>query len=313
MKAVVSTAEGVRVQEREVPIPATGEVLVRVEAIGMNRIDLLAVREPRNQVIGMEWAGKVAAVGPQVDTLQVGDRVMCTGAGAYAEYATADAHRCVQLPASVSSEQGAAMLLGLQTMHDALVTRGKLQPGNSVLIQGAASCMGLIGMQMAKLLGASMVLGTSRNARHRDELSQYSADAAVDSSQPGWYKSVLSATSGIGADITVDLVSGEAINECIAATAIGGTIVNVGRLAGKSASFDFNLHALRRIAYVGVTFRTRSRDEIRELNRSMREDMLPRLEAIRVPLAARFDFGRIDDALKQLAEPDHMGKVLLAP
>lgn len=313
MKAVISTTQGVRILDRDQPRPAPHEVLVQVESIGMNRIDLVALRDPKGQVIGMEWSGEVVDAGSQVDALRVGDKVMCTGAGAYAEYAVADALRCVRLPPAVSSEKGAAMLLGLQTMHDALATHGGLKAGQSVLIQGAASCMGLIGMQMARLLGARCVLGTSRNPQHRAELAGFGCDVAVDSSQPAWHKAVLESTAGEGARITVDQVSGEAVNECLAATAIGGVLVNVGRLAGANAPFDFNLHALRRISYIGVTFRTRSRDEIRALNLKMADDMLVDLASIRVPIAGRFAFGQIDAALKALAAPDHLGKIVLSP
>src|SRR5205823_4283814 len=184
-----------------------------------------------------------------VDSLQPGDSVMCTGTGAYAEFAVADALRCVRLPPAIASEKGASMLLGLQTMHDAIVTHGRLAKGGSVLFQGAASCMGIIGMQMAKVLGAAVVAGTSRNAAHRAELLAFGCDAAIDSTQPSWHQKVLEATGGLGANITVDQVSGEAVNEALAATAIRGTLVNVGRLGGASAAFDFNLHALRRISY----------------------------------------------------------------
>src|SRR5438034_6510655 len=145
MKAIISTPQGPRVTDRDTPEPAPHEVLVRVASIGMNRVDLLALRDPKDQVMGMEWAGEVMKAGSAVDSLQPGDSVMCTGTGAYAEFAVADALRCVRLPPAIASEKGASMLLGLQTMHDAIVTHGRLAKGDSVLFQGAASCMGIIG------------------------------------------------------------------------------------------------------------------------------------------------------------------------
>jgi NADPH2:quinone reductase len=311
MKAVISTTAGVQVAERPQPKPAAHEILVRVQAIGMNRADLAALREPRDQVMGMEWAGEVVEAGAEVKGMLPGDRVMCTGTGAYAEFAVADAQRCAVLPDHISWEHGASLMLGLQTMHDALVTHGGLNASSTVLMQGGASCMGIIGMQLARQLGAGKILGTSRNAEHRARLLEFGCDVAIDSSAANWEAAVLEATGGLGASIVVDQIAGEAINNCMAATAINGRIVNVGRLGGAFAKFDLNLHALRRLHFVGVTFRTRSREEIRTLNAAMKRDALPHLAAIKVPVAAHFDFARINDALACQADAQHFGKVVL--
>jgi NADPH2:quinone reductase len=313
MRALLSTTTGIKLADIAPPTPGPQDILVKVQAIGMNRIDLVALRDPKNQIIGMEWAGEIVQLGSHVKDFAIGDRVMCTGSGAYAEFAVADAQRCCAVPESMSWESAASLLLGLQTMHDALVTQGGLVKESSVLIQGAAACMGLIGMQMAAFLGASTVIGTSRNPAHRSELKQFGCDVAVDSSIAGWHQAVLAATRGQGASIVVDQVSGEATNECMAAAAIGGTIVNVGRLAGASGAFDFNLHALRRLHYVGVTFRTRSPEQVRRLNARMKADAIGLLPAIRVPLAGCFGFDQASEALACLADSTHLGKVVLMP
>ncbi|MBC7435892.1 MAG: zinc-binding dehydrogenase [Bdellovibrionales bacterium] len=311
MKAVISTQAGVQVVERPQPKAAAHEIVVRVKAIGMNRADLAALKDPRDQVMGMEWAGEVVETGADVTGMKPGDRVMCTGTGAYAEFAVADAQRCAVIPDAVPWEHAASLMLGLQTMHDALVTHGRLDATRTVLMQGGASCMGLIGMQLARQLGAGKILGTSRNPEHRQRLIDYGCDVAIDSSVPNWEAAVLEATGGQGANITVDQIAGEAINNCMAATAINGHIINVGRLGGATAKFDLNLHALRRINFVGVTFRTRSREEIRTLNEKMLRDAMPHLAAIKVPVAAQFEFARINDALACQADAQHFGKVLL--
>jgi NADPH2:quinone reductase len=154
-------------------------------------------------------------------------------------------------------------------MHNAVVTNGTLQPGQSVLIQGASSGVGLMALQIAKLKGAKLVIGSSTDAGRRSRLKEFGADLAVDSSDPGWVDQVLQATGGEGVDLIVDQVSGKVANQNLAATKIKGRIVNVGRLGGARAEFNFDLHAARRINYIGVTFRTRSLDEIREINRLM--------------------------------------------
>jgi NADPH:quinone reductase len=134
-----------------------------------------------------------------------------------------------------------------------------------VLIQGASSGVGLMALQIAKLKGAKTVIGSSTDATRRGRLKEFGADLAVDSSDPGWVDQVLQATGGEGVDLIVDQVSGKVASQNLAATKIKGRIVNVGRLGGTRAEFNFDLHAARRINYIGVTFRTRSIEEIREI------------------------------------------------
>ena len=162
-------------------------------------------------------------------------------------------------------DEAATLPIALTTMHNAVVTNGALQPGQSVLVQGASSGVGLMAMQIAKLKGASLVIGSSTDAARRARLKEFGADLAIDSSDPGWVDQVLKATSGQGVDLIVDQVSGQIANQNLAATKVLGRIVNVGRLGGTHADFNFDLHAARRITYVGVTFRTRSIEEIRAI------------------------------------------------
>ena len=120
-------------------------------------------------------------------------------------------------------------------------------------------------MLFRSLKGAKLVIGSSTDAMRRGRLKEFGADLAVDSSDPGWVDQVLKATAGEGVDLIVDQVSGKVASQNLAATKIKGRIVNVGRLGGTHADFNFDLHAARRINYIGVTFRTRSIEEIREI------------------------------------------------
>jgi NADPH2:quinone reductase len=315
MKAIISTTSGVKVADRPEPKPQSHEIKVKVRAIGVNRIDLVALNAPADQIIGMEWAGEVSEVGADVTRFRIGDRVMGTGAAAYAEYVVTDETRACPLGSSgaTSWPTAASLTLALQTMHDALATRGRLTPGASVLIHGATSAMGLVGMQIAKLLGAGTVIGTSSTASRRSQLADFGCDVAVDSSQPDWSQQVLQATGGRGADIVVDQVSGPHFNQCMHAAAIGGRIVNVGRLGGASASFDFNLHALRRLEYIGVTFRTRSREDIQQLNDLMLKDLSEAVGkgAIRLPVHRTYAFEEAAQALNDMKANQHFGKLVL--
>ncbi len=121
----------------------------------------------------------------------------------------------------------------------------------------------------------------------RGRLKEFGADLAVDSSDPGWVDQVLKATDGEGVDLIVDQVPGKVANQNLAATKIKGRIVNVGRLGGTHGDFNFDLHAARRINYIGVTFRTRSIEEIREIFNEVRKDIWPAVECAQTAIADR--------------------------
>jgi NADPH2:quinone reductase len=321
MKAIVVTAEGAALADVEVPQPGLDEVLVRVRACALNRADL-GMRSGRKHgnlggpgtVLGMEWAGEVVRTGANVHGFAPGDAVMGSGRGAFAEYAVADHGRVMLLPRAMGFEEAAVVPVALQTMHDAIVTNGGMRAGESVLIQGAASGVGLMGLQIAKALGAGLVIGTSTRAERRARLAQFGADLAFDSRDPQWPAQVREATGGDGVALIVDQLAGPAANQNLAAAALCGRIVNVGRLAGTHADFDFDLHALRRIRYVGVTFRTRTVEEVREINSRMRQDLTGHLAAGRLSLPIERSFA-LDDAAQALdlmASDAHFGKIVLS-
>jgi NADPH2:quinone reductase len=170
-----------------------------------------------------------------------------------------------------------------------------------------------MGMQIAKLMGASLVMGTSTNAERRAQLKEFGCDLAIDSAQPHWPDEVRKATGDKGADVIVDLVSASVANQNLAAAAILGRIVNVGRLGGMKGVFDFDLHAAKRIDYVGVTFRTRTLEEIREINRLMRADLWPAVEAgkLHLPIHKTFPLARIAEALGMMKANRHFGKIAI--
>jgi NADPH2:quinone reductase len=198
-------------------------------------------------------------------------------------------------------------------MHNAVVTAGALQAGQTVLIQGASSGVGLMGLQIAKLRGARLVIGSSTDAGRRARLKEFSADLAVDSSDPGWVKQVLEATGGEGVDLIVDQVSGKVASQNLAATRVKGRIVNVGRLGGTRAEFNFDLHAARRIDYIGVTFRTRTIEEIREIFDDVRRDLWPAVEArqLQLPIDKVFAFDDIGQAFAHMEANRHLGKIVV--
>src|SRR5439155_5380639 len=229
---------------------------------------------------GLECSGEVEAVGGEVSGIKPGDRVMASAPGGFAEYVATDAGRVHRIPGNnMSYEQAACFPVALQTMHNAVVTAGRLRRGETMLMQGASAGVGLMGMQIGKLMGASPVIGTSTNADRRARLHEFGCDLALDSADPSWPDQAKNATGGKGVDLIVDLVSAPVANQNLEAASILGRIVNVGRLGGARGEFDFDLHALKRIDYIGVTFRTRSLEEVREINRRMRADLWEAVEA----------------------------------
>lgn len=320
MKAGVASPQGIQITELPKPEPGPGQILVDVRAAGLNRADLrasqgsgIATKDALGKPVGMEWAGVVAERGEGVEGVRTGDRVMCSGSGGYAEYAVCDARRALVLPELMSLEDAAVQPLALMTMHDAIVTNGRLRPGQSVLLHGASSGVGLIGLQIARHLGAGLVIGSSTNEERRGRLRDHGAHIAIDSSRPEWSKEILDATDGRGVDLVVDMVSGSGFDECMKATRVRGRIVNVGRLGGARAEFDFDLHALRRLDYIGVTFRTRSPEEVAEIVRNMRADLWDAVSAgkIACPIDSRFPLDQAAEAQERMRSNLHFGKVLL--
>jgi NADPH2:quinone reductase len=321
MKAAVVGASGVEIREVPKPTPGPTQVLVRVRASGLNRADLImASGRPHGShggagaILGLEFAGEVVETGGQVTGIKAGDRVMCSGNAGYAEYAVTDYGRVAKIPANnMTFTQAATLPIALQTMHNAVVTAGRLKKGESVLIQGASSGVGLMGMQIAKFMGAALVIGSSTNEGRRARLKEFGADLAIDTKDPGWADAVVKATDGKGVDLIVDQISAPVANGNLKAAKVLGRIVNVGRLGGFTGEFDFDLHAAKRIDYIGVTFRTRSVEEVREINRLMRIDLWDAVEAgtLALPIDKTYPLEQAAVALAHMKANEHFGKIVL--
>jgi NADPH2:quinone reductase len=321
MRAAVLGENGVEIRDLPKPEPKPNEILIRVRASSLNRADLLVASGIQHGSvggvgarIGLECAGEVEAVGAEVRDFKAGDRVMGSAPGGFAEYVTTDAGRAHRIPANnMTFEQAACFPVAMQTMHNAVATAGRLKRGETLLMQGASSGVGLMGMQIGKLMGASLVLGTSTNAARRARLAEYGCDVALDSGDPNWPAEVKKATGGKGVDLIVDLVSGGVANGNLEAAALLGRIVNVGRLGGTKGEFDFDKHALKRIDYIGVTFRTRTVEDVREINRLLWADLWPAIEAgkLALPIDKTFRLADITDALAMMKANRHFGKIVL--
>lgn len=303
------------------PTAGEGELLVRVHAAGINRVDL----QPRvshfghmppapGPVPGLEAAGEVVAIGPGVTGFTTGDRVTGMVQGGCAELVRMPHRLALPVPAGWSWESAAAIPVSYLTAHDALVTNGRFRTGQAVLVHAITSGVGLAALQLARLRGASMIAGSSMSPLKLDRLAGFGLDLALTDPYAGFADRLLASTGGRGVDVVVDNIGGRILNETIRATAFGGRIVDVGRLGGVEATLDLNLLALRRASIIGVTFRTRSLDEHAAVVEAFLADHWDDLDSGRlVPLVDRvFPFDRVPDAIEHVASGSRMGKVVVS-
>ena len=323
MKAVTLGDDGVEIKDLPNPEPTSEQVLVKVKSCGLNRSDLLETQGQSfghtggdTKIIGGEFAGEIVELGEGVEDLKVGDKVMCRGGSGWAEYAVANHKRAIKFnPEQISWEQAASIQGNLQTMHDAIVTNGKFISGQSVFIQGASSGVGIIGLQIAKALGASLILGSSTNQNKLSKLSSYGADILIDTSKENWLDKVLDVTEGKGVDVLIDMLSGDFVNKNMEATKINGHLINIGRLAGMNGNFNYDLHAKRRLHYVGTTGRTRSVEENLDVARVANKDLWDHVidGKIRHAIFKTFSLDDAKLALNIMNENKHFGKLVLLP
>lgn len=321
MKAVVVAKNGVEILDVEIPIPKKNEVLIKVFSCGLNRADLMVADGGAHgssggsgTIVGMEFSGEIIEFGSEVNGFSIGDRVMCSGTSAWAEYAITDWGRVIKIPDNnMDFDVACTLPIALATMHNAIITAGDFKKGQSILIQGASSGVGLMGLQIGKYKGAKIVIGSSTKIEKHNRLKEIGADVVVDSKNSEWVNQVLNHTDGEGVDLIIDQLSGYTVNQNMLATKIKGNIVNVGRLAGGITDFNCDLHALRRINYKGVTFRTRSLDEIRNVYSNMWNDFkILILEGkFSLPIDKTFEFEDVEYALTCMRENKHFGKLIL--
>ncbi|GAA1463462.1 quinone oxidoreductase family protein [Williamsia maris] len=327
MKAVVLTPHGQALQDVKTLAPEPDEVLIQVKAASLNRADLLSVKRGVDQhnaerlkshpgmpsILGNECAGIVAEVGAAVIAIKVGDRVMGTAFASHAEYAIASPGNLHIIPEGMTYQDAACLPVALVAMHDAIVTAGRLNAGDSVLIQGASSAVGLIGLQVARQMGAGAVFGTSTTAEKRAQLGRYGADYAIDSSEPTWPEDVVAKTGGVGVNLIIDQIAGKTVLGSLHAAAQGARFVNVGRLGGERGEFDFESHAFKRISYIGVTFRTRPADEAQAAIRRMWDDLAPAVADgnLTLPIDRAFSLNDADAAYRYMDSNHYFGKIVL--
>jgi len=310
MRAVIVEAGSVVVAERPDPVPGTGEVLVRVQAAGLNRADLMqrdglypAPPGWPADIPGLELAGIVTAVGPGSERFALGDRVMAVvGGGAQAELAIVHERTAVAVPAEISFPEAAGFPEAFTVAHDALFTQCGLRPGERVLVNGAAGGVGVAGVQLASAAGATVVASV-RAAHLRDAVRALGSTAVdpAESAALGPYDVIL---ESIGApNLRGDLVS----------LAIGGRIAIIGVGAGARGEIDLLELMMRRGHIHASTLRARPLEEKAVAARLLEHEVLPLLATrrVRVPLEAVFGLEEVNAAYERFAAGAKLGKIVL--
>jgi NADPH2:quinone reductase len=318
---------GLEVTERDRPVPAPDEVLVRVHGAGLNRADLLQRRglypapaDAPADIPGMEFAGVVEDVGAQVSSVRHGDTVFgIVGGGAQAEYLTTKAVHCAHVPAGLDLVAMGGVPEAFITAHDALVTQAGYALREWVLIPAVGSGVGTAGLQLAKALGARVV-GTARTDDKLARCDGLGLDAGIvpplrddGSLDTQRLAAVIVEATGGGFDVALDLVGGAYVEAEIASAAPRGRIVLIGALAGANSPFSVLAVMSKRLRIYGTVLRSRSADEKAAATDAFAADVVPLLE--REAVAPIVDaILPLDDAVKAydlVASNTTFGKVIL--
>ncbi|MGE4425230.1 MAG: zinc-binding dehydrogenase [Solirubrobacteraceae bacterium] len=263
MKVVECIDPGLRgtiaVGERPVPVAGPGEVLVRVGGAALNYVDVLLRRGRYAQapeppfVLGSEVAGEIVAVGPGVTDRRVGERVMAMtdGTGGLAELAVVPAALCVVLPDGVDAVAGAAFLLTFLTAHVPLTRQVRVGPGSAVLVHAAGGGVGTAAVQLARELGATMILASAGAPERLALARELGATATIDHREEDVVARARELTDGRGVDVVVDPVGGTVTTDSLRALAPLGTVVAIGSAGGAWPSVDPTLLVGRNIAVAG--------------------------------------------------------------
>ena len=300
------------------PGPDAGQLLVRNFAAGINRADLLQRRglypppAGESDILGLEFAGEVAAVGESVEGFSRGDRVfgLC-GGGAYAEFLVVDARLAVSIPSNMSYESAAAAPEAFYTAEDGLFSLGGLKEGQTVLVHAGASGVGTAAIQLAVAAGARVIAtaGTAEKAAACEELG---ADG-VNYREKDFAEAVAGLTAGEGVDLVLDLVGASYWDRNIASLRSGGRMVLLGLLGGASAEVNLGAVLSKRLSIIGSVMRSRSTEEKAEVTARFRERTLPLLESgeLKTVVDSILPLEDVRQAHERMEENLNTGKIIL--
>jgi NADPH:quinone reductase len=306
----------------EGPVPEIGpnEVLIQVQFAGVNRPDILQrlgnypPPPGASPILGLEVAGRVAALGAEVTAWKIGDQVCAlTPGGGYAEFCRTDASHCLALPRGFDLVTSAAIPETFFTVWTNLISRGRLRSGEKVLIHGGSSGIGYTAIQMAKHFGA-VVFTTVGNEEKANFCLGLGADHVINYRTHDFVAEIKRITGSGGIDIVLDMVGGPYLEKNISLLRLEGRLIQIAFLQGNTvANFDFLPIMIRRLTVTGSTLRPRSVEEKAIIAQALRENVWPLLESgeIKVVVYKIFDFTEAVEAHRTIEGGQHTGKIVL--
>ena len=323
MQAITFDAPGgpevLKVEHVADPVPSADQLLVRVRATALNRADTLqrqGLYPPppgESDVLGLEWAGEVETVGSAVRDVRVGDRVFgLVGGGGYAEKAVLDARMAMPMPAGWSFAEAAAVPEVFFTAQETLFSLAQLRAGETVLIHAGASGVGTAGIQMAREVGAN-VLVTAGSAEKIARCLELGAAAGCNYKERGFADWVHERTDGRGVDVIEDFIGAAYWNDNLKSLATGGRLVLVGFMGGTKAQTNLGLILMKRLRIFGSVLRSRPLADKIDITRRFQADWLPLLEAGRIKpiIDCRFGLHEAADAHRYMEANKNVGKIIL--
>ncbi len=323
MKQIIYGADGtpdsMQLAEGAVPQPGPGEILIEVHFAGINRPDVLqrSGRYPpppgASPILGLEVSGTVAALGEGVDEWKVSDRVTAlVPGGGYAEYCVAPASHALPIPSGLDMAEAAALPETWFTVWANLVDLGRLKAGERLLVHGGSSGIGLTAIQLARHLGAEIIVtvGNEEKARFcRD----FGADHAINYREADFAKQVKDVTGGEGVDVVLDMVGGGYLQKNTGLLRRDGRMVLIAFLEGSKAEFDFMPVMLKRLTITGSTMRPRTPAEKAAIRDALLKQIWPGIAAgrLRPHIHARFPLALAGEAHRLMESSAHIGKIVL--
>ena len=306
-------AEALKPVQMPVPAPATGEILIRVRAAGVNRPDIVQrlgfypAPPGAPETLGLEVAGEVVTAAGR---WKAGDRVCALlGGGGYAEYAVVDARHALPIPEGMSFEAAAGLPETVFTVYANVFEHGALKAGETLLLHGATSGIGTTAIQMAKAAGAT-VIATGRGADKAAQALALGADIAVDSSTED-FEAVARAHGGV--DVVLDMVGAAYFEKNLNALNTGGRIVYIASLGGGTIEVPIMKIMMKRATITGSTLRPRSADEKARITAEVERVVWPWVASgkVKAVVDATFPLAEAAKAHAHLEAGAHVGKVLL--
>src|SRR6201994_3071139 len=308
-------------ETRPVPQPGADEILIKVQAAGVNRPDV-AQRSGSyppppgaSDLPGLEVAGTVAAVGANAKKHKLGDRVMSLVAGGgYAQYCIAQDAQAMAVPASLTIQEAGAIPETLMTVWHNVFERGALKPGETLLVHGGSSGIGTMAIMMAKALGSKVIV-TVGSKDKADACLKLGADHAINYKTEDFVEAVKKFTVGNGAHVILDMVGGDYIARNYEAAAIDGRIVQIAFLSNApKATANFIKLMVKRLTHTGSTLRPRSNADKAAMVAAIEAKVMPLLREGKVKpvMDSTFPLEKAADAHRRMETSQHIGKIVLA-